>query len=162
MKISIRNQQKFFPVTSELKTLIKKVLKNGISYMDFNSNCEISILLVDNEEIQKLNKIHRNIDRPTDVLSFPMFEYNENGEIDINECDFGENGEILLGDIVISLEKAMQQSKEYGHSFEREVGFLTAHSLLHLLGYDHMEKDEELEMFSLQEEILEQCGLDRK
>lgn len=130
--------------------------------MDFNSNCEISILLVDNEEIQKLNKIHRNIDRPTDVLSFPMFEYDENGEIDISECDFGENGEILLGDIVISLEKAMQQSKEYGHSFEREVGFLTAHSLLHLLGYDHMEKDEELEMFSLQEEILEQCGLDRK
>ena len=161
MKISIRNQQKKLQVTKDLRDLIKKVLKNGLSYMEFDSNSEISILLVDNEEIHQLNKLHRGIDRPTDVLSFPMFEYDEDGEIDMDECDFGENGEILLGDIVISLERAKEQAEEYGHSFEREVGFLTAHSLLHLLGYDHMEKDEETEMFELQEEILKICELPR-
>lgn len=161
MKISIRNQQKKLQVTKELRDLIKKVLKNGLNYMEFDTNSEISILLVDNEEIHHLNKLHRGIDRPTDVLSFPMFEYDEEGEIDMDECDFGENGEILLGDIVISLERAKEQAEEYGHSFEREVGFLTAHSLLHLLGYDHMEKDEETEMFELQEEILKICELPR-
>lgn len=161
MKISIRNEQKKIEVTKELRALIKNVLKNGLSYMEFENNCEISILLVDNEEIHALNKLHRGIDRPTDVLSFPMFEYDEDGEIDMNECDFGENGEILLGDIVISLEKAREQAEEYGHSFKREVGFLTAHSLLHLLGYDHMEKDEEEEMFSYQEEILKASDLPR-
>ena len=161
MKISIRNEQKKILVTKELRSLIKKVLKNGLNFMEFEENCEISILLVDNHEIHQLNKLHRDIDRPTDVLSFPMFEYNEDGEIDISECDFGENGEILLGDIVISLERAKEQADEFGHSFEREVGFLTAHSLLHLLGYDHMEKDEETEMFELQEEILKICDLPR-
>ena len=161
MKISIRNQQKKMQVTKDIRDLIKKVLKNGLDFMEFETNCEISILLVDNEEIHKLNKLHRNIDRPTDVLSFPMFEYDEDGEIDMDECDFGENGEILLGDIVISLERAKEQAEEYGHSFEREVGFLTAHSLLHLLGYDHMEDDEEKEMFELQEEILKLCDLPR-
>lgn len=161
MKISIRNQQKQIQVTKELRDLIKKVLKNGLDYMEFETNCEISILLVDNNEIHELNKLHRNIDRPTDVLSFPMFEYDEDGEIDMDECDFGENGEILLGDIVISLERAKEQAEEYGHSFNREVGFLTAHSLLHLLGYDHMEEDEEKEMFEFQEEILKICDLPR-
>lgn len=161
MKISIRNEQKKILVTKELRNLIKKVLKNGLTFMEFEENCEISILLVDNQEIHQLNKLHRDIDRPTDVLSFPMFEYDEDGEIDISECDFGENGEILLGDIVISLERAKEQADEFGHSFEREVGFLTAHSLLHLLGYDHMDKDEETEMFELQEEILKICDLPR-
>ncbi len=161
MKISIRNEQKKIEATKELRALIKNVLKIGLKFMDFCDNVEISIMLVDNEEIHELNKLHRNIDRPTDVLSFPMFEYDENGEIDMEDCDFGENGEILLGDIVISLERAMEQSEEYGHSFNREVGFLTAHSLLHLLGYDHMEPDEEKEMFELQEEILKLCELKR-
>lgn len=161
MKISIRNKQKKVQVTKELRALIKKVLKNGLSFMEFEPKCEISIMLVDNEEIRELNNIHRNIDRSTDVLSFPMFEYDEDGNIDTLECDFGEDGEILLGDIVISLEKAAEQANEYGHSFEREVGFLTAHSLLHLLGYDHMEKDEEEEMFALQEEILKISDLPR-
>ncbi len=161
MKISIRNEQKKIEVTKELRALIKTVLKEGLKFMEFKDNCEISIMLTDNDEIHSLNKLHRGIDRPTDVLSFPMFEYDENGEIDINECDFGENGEIILGDIVISLEKAKEQSNEYGHSFEREVGFLTAHSLLHLLGYDHMEPEEEKEMFALQEEILALCKLPR-
>lgn len=161
MKISIRNEQKKFKVTRELKALIKRVLEYGISFMEFSNNVEISIMLVDDEEIHALNKLHRGIDRATDVLSFPMFEYNEDGEIDISECDFGENGEILLGDIVISLQRAATQAEEYGHSFEREIGFLTAHSLLHLLGYDHMEPEGEKEMFALQEEILKSLELSR-
>lgn len=161
MKISIRNEQKKFKVTRELKALIKRVLEYGISFMEFSNNVEISIMLVDDEEIHALNKLHRGIDRATDVLSFPMFEYNDDGEIDISECDFGENGEILLGDIVISLQRAAAQAEEYGHSFEREIGFLTAHSLLHLLGYDHMEPEEEKEMFALQEEILKSLELSR-
>ena len=161
MKVSIRNEQNKIEVTKELRDLIKKVLKNGLSYMEFDDNSEISIMLVDNEEIHALNKLHRGIDRPTDVLSFPMFEYNEDGKIDMEECDLGENGEILLGDIVISLERAKEQAEEYGHSFDREVGFLTAHSLLHLLGYDHMEPAEEKEMFALQEEILKVSDLPR-
>ncbi len=161
MKISIRNEQKKIEVAKELRALIKTVLKTGLKFMEFEDNCEISIMLTDNEEIHSLNKLHRGIDRPTDVLSFPMFDYDEDGNIDMEECDFGENGEILLGDIVISLERAKEQAEEYGHSFEREVGFLTAHSLLHLLGYDHMEPDEEKEMFSLQEEILTLCNLPR-
>ncbi len=161
MKVSIRNEQKKIEVSKELRALIKRVLKTGLSFMEFEENVEISIMLVDNEEIHTLNKMHRDIDRPTDVLSFPMFEYDEDGEIDMMECDFGENGEILLGDIVISLERAQEQAQEYGHSFDREVGFLTAHSLLHLLGYDHMEADEEKEMFALQEEILKLCDLKR-
>ncbi len=161
MKISIRNEQKKFKVTRELKALIKRVLECGIAFMEFSSNVEISIMLVDDEEIHALNKLHRGIDRATDVLSFPMFEYDEDGEIDISECDFGENGEILLGDIVISLQRAAAQAEEYGHSFEREIGFLTAHSLLHLLGYDHIEPEEEKEMFALQEEILKRLELSR-
>lgn len=161
MKISIRNEQKKIEVTKELRALIKTVLKTGLKFMEFEDNCEISIMLTDNKEIHSLNKLHRGIDRPTDVLSFPMFDYDEDGNIDMEECDFGENGEILLGDIVISLERAKEQAEEYGHSFEREVGFLTAHSLLHLLGYDHMEPDEEKDMFALQEEILTLCNLPR-
>lgn len=161
MKISIRNEQKKVEITKELRALIKTVLKNGISFMEFDKNVEISIMLVENEEMQYLNKLHRGIDRPTDVLSFPLFEYDENGDIDMEECDRGENGELVLGDIVISPEQAQKQAEEYGHSIEREIGFLTAHSLLHLLGYDHMEPEEEKEMFALQEEILKISNLTR-
>ena len=161
MKVSIRNEQKKIEVTKELRALVKKVLKAGLDYMNFDDNSEISIMFVDNEEIRELNKLHRGIDRPTDVLSFPLFEYDEEGNIIEDECAFGENGELILGDIVISLERAKEQAEEYGHSFDREVGFLTAHSLLHLLGYDHITPDEEKEMFSYQEEILKLCNLPR-
>ena len=161
MKVSIRNEQKKIEVTKELRALVKKVLRAGLDYMNFDDNSEISIMFVDNEEIRELNKLHRGIDRATDVLSFPLFEYDEEGNIIEDECDFGENGELILGDIVISLERAKEQAEEYGHSFDREVGFLTAHSLLHLLGYDHITPDEEKEMFSYQEEILKLCNLPR-
>ena len=116
---------------------------------------EISLSFVSMEEIHQLNKMYRQVDRPTDVLSFPMIE-------DFNEIDWeDEEEEILLGDVVICLEQAQKQAEEYGHSFEREVGFLTVHSMLHLLGFDHMTEEEEKEMFDYQREILEQMELTR-
>lgn len=111
---------------------------------------------MDNEEIHQINKQFRGIDRPTDVLSFPQLTFEE-GEI----MDRNENGEVVLGDIIISLERAREQAEEYGHSLKREIAFLTAHSMLHLLGYDHMEPEEEKEMFAKQKEILELAGIPR-
>ena len=161
MKVCFLNQQNKFKVTNEIKALIKKCALAALKYMEFRTDVEISVVLTDNEEIRTLNNMHRSIDRATDVLSFPMFEYDENGEIIEDYAEFNEVGDILLGDIVISLERADEQAKEYGHSFEREVGFLTVHSMLHLLGYDHMTPEDEEEMFGYQTEILNEIGLVR-
>ena len=161
MKISFLNQQKKYKVTAALKALIRQAAETSLSYMGFDRETEISVVLTDNEEIRALNAMHRGIDRATDVLSFPMFDYDENGEIVEDFADEDETEPLCLGDIVISLERAAEQSEEYGHSFEREVGFLTVHSMLHLLGYDHMTPEEETEMFSYQEKILEEMGLHR-
>ena len=161
MKVCFLNQQDKFKVTNEIKALIKKCALATLKYMEFRTDVEISVVLTDNDEIRTLNNMHRSIDRATDVLSFPMFEYDENGEIIEDYAEFNEVGDILLGDIVISLERADEQAKEYGHSFEREVGFLTVHSMLHLLGYDHMTPEDEEEMFGYQTEILNEIGLVR-
>lgn len=161
MKISIRNEQKLFPVTSNLRALIKQAVRESLSYMEQSEQVEVSVMLVDNEEIHTLNNLHRGIDRATDVLSFPLLEYDENGNVMEDLLDVNEKGEVLLGDIVISLERAAEQAEEYGHSMEREVGFLAVHSMLHLLGYDHMTPEEEAVMFGYQTEILNQMGLTR-
>ena len=114
--------------------------------------------LTDNVGIHELNRDFRGIDRPTDVLSFPLFE----GEMPSSETEDGEKHKLPLGDIVISTEKAMEQAEEYGHSIEREIAFLCVHSVLHLLGYDHeRSEDEEKDMFRRQEEILDACGFKR-
>lgn len=161
MKVSIRNDQSKFKVTKEIRDLVRLAVKTSLEYMEFPQNCEISVMFCDNERIQRLNRNHRSIDRATDVLSFPLFEYDEYGEIIEDELDFNPNGEMLLGDIVISLERAAQQAEEYGHSFQREIGFLTVHSMLHLFGYDHMTDEEEEEMFEYQREILDEMKLTR-
>ncbi len=161
MKVPIRNEQKVFKVTKELRDLVRLAVKTSLEYMDFPTNAEISVMFVDNDSIQKLNNLHRGIDRATDVLSFPLFEYDEDGEIIEDELDFSPDGEMILGDIVISLERAAEQAEEYGHSFDREVGFLTVHSMLHLFGFDHMTPDDEEEMFDYQREILQEMGLTR-
>ena len=122
---------------------------------------QVELLLTMNDEIHEINKEFRNIDRATDVLSFPMFEYDEDGEIIEDYAEFNEMGELCLGDIVISLERANEQAEEYGHSLEREIGFLTVHSMLHLLVYDHMTPEDEEEMFGYQREILDEIGLVR-
>ena len=134
MKVSIRNEQKKIKVTKEMREIVKTAIKSSLDFMEMGDKFEISVMFVDDEEIRTLNMLHRNIDRSTDVLSFPMYEYDEEGNIIEEYSDFNRNGELLLGDIVISLEHADAQAKEYGHSFERELGFLTVHSMLHLFG----------------------------
>ncbi|MCR5148712.1 MAG: rRNA maturation RNase YbeY, partial [Eubacterium sp.] len=118
------------------------------------------------EGIRIINKENRDIDKPTDVLSFPMLDYNEPADFSLaedNTYDYfdAETGNLLLGDIVISLDKVYSQAEEYGHSPKREIAFLTAHSMLHLFGYDHMEEEERKVMEELQEEILTQKGYSR-
>jgi rRNA maturation RNase YbeY len=161
MKVAIRNNQKKFKVTKEIRDLVRAAVKAALDYMDFEfgTKAEISLMFTDNEEIRELNREHRNIDRATDVLSFPLLEYDEEGNILDEYMDFNPDGEMFLGDIVISLERAAEQADEYGHSFEREVGFLTVHSMLHLFGYDHMTPEDEEEMFGYQEDILKEMGL---
>ncbi len=161
MKVEIRNDQNKFKVTKEIRNLVRLAVKTSLEYMEFPQNCEISVMFCDNERIKRLNRNHRDIDRVTDVLSFPLFEYDENGEIIEDELDFNPEGEMMLGDIVISLERAAQQAEEYGHSFEREIGFLTVHSMLHLFGFDHMTPEDEEDMFEYQREILEEMNLTR-
>ena len=161
MTVSFLNQQNKYKVNRSIKELIKKCCHAALEYMEFRTDVEISVVLTDNEGIRTLNNLHRGIDRATDVLSFPMFEYDENGDIIEDYVEFNEMGEICLGDIVISLERAHEQATEYGHSPEREIGFLTVHSMLHLLGYDHMTPEDEEEMFGYQREILDKIGLVR-
>lgn len=160
MKIAIRNNQKKIKVTKELRDVVRAAIKASLSYMDFPEDVEISVMFTDNEGIHALNLEHRGIDRPTDVLSFPMFEYDEEGNI-VSDEQLEEGEPLPLGDIVISLEQAELQAEEYGHSSKREVGFLTVHSMLHLFGYDHMTEEDEEEMFSYQREILNEMGLER-
>lgn len=154
MTVLIDIRTEGFP--AELEAVMKKITLDSLKYEGFQEECEISISIVDNEEIHQINKQFRGIDRPTDVLSFPQLTFEE-GEI----MDRNENGEVVLGDIIISLERAREQAEEYGHSLKREIAFLTAHSMLHLLGYDHMEPEEEKEMFAKQKEILELAGIPR-
>lgn len=134
--------------------LINRVAAEALRFEGVSSNCEISFTLVDNKEIHRLNKKYRNIDRPTDVLSFPLIDF-ENEEMPDGSST------IYLGDIIISIEKAKQQAEEYGHSVERELAFLTAHSMLHLLGYDHMTEEEEKDMFARQRAILDNLNIKR-
>ena len=134
--------------------LIEKVISEALRYEGVNDNTEVSVTIVDNEEIRKINNKFRNIDIATDVLSFPLIDFD-------NESLPDDGSKIYLGDIIISIERAKEQAKEYGHSIDREIGFLTAHSMLHLLGYDHMVPEEEKEMFAKQEEILNNLGLRR-
>lgn len=136
------------------ESLINKVIAESLRYEGVSNNCEISVTIVDNEEIHRINFKHRGIDRPTDVLSFPLIDFE-------NETLPSDGSKIYLGDIIISAERAKEQATEYGHSFEREIAFLTAHSMLHLLGYDHMVESEEKIMFSKQEEILNNLNIRR-
>jgi len=137
--------------------IIRQMVVAALDYENCPYEAEVSGTVVDDKEIQEINKTYRNIDKATDVLSFPMYEYEKAADFDnLDDSAFNpESGELLLGDIVISAEKVTAQAKEYGHSKEREFAFLLVHSMLHLLGYDHMEEEERLVMESKQKEILE-------
>lgn len=136
-----------------------KVIEAALDYVDCPYEAEVNLLLTMNEEIREMNCNFREIDRATDVLSFPMVDYERAGKFDFLEerMDYfhPETGELMLGDIVISKEKVISQAEEYGHSIEREYAFLIAHSMLHLFGYDHMEEEERVVMEQKQAEILE-------
>jgi len=152
----IINQQNKVEYTRELQQVINRVIKAAARLTKLPENSEVSVMIVDNSYIQELNFIYRNQNRPTDVLSFAM---NELGE---DEPDFDFSGETqVLGDIVISLEQALKQSEEYGHSLQRELGYLVAHGMLHLVGYDHEVEIETQLMRGLEEKIMQAVNLER-
>lgn len=158
LKIYFENAQDKLPLTYKLKMLIRNAVESTLDFEDFQNYCEVSVTFTDNEGIHELNKKYRNVDKPTDVLSFPLFDFE-------GECEEPPIDEVMsnLGDIVISLEKAKEQAEEFGHSFERETAFLCVHSMLHLLGYDHERSEEEdREMRSKQTEIMRIMGLEVK
>ena len=161
------NRQEKIEVTEELVKELEHTIEFALKEEEVNIPYEISLLFVDNDEIREINNETRNIDKETDVLSFPMLDYPKdkvfkdvykNYEFDETYMD-GE--ELVLGDIVLSLEKALEQSKEYNHSFKREASYLVVHSVLHLLGYDHMEEDEKKVMRKREEEILGELDIKR-
>lgn len=145
--------------------IASQVAEAVLDYEHCPYEAQVELLLTQNEEIREMNREFRQIDRPTDVLSFPMIEYETAGEFafleDEPECFDPDSGELMLGNIVISKEKVLSQAEEYGHSLKREYAFLIAHSMLHLLGYDHMEEEERAVMETKQREILNQIGITR-
>ncbi len=157
--IYIENEQEKIKVTEEIENLINTVANASLKYENAPENAEINVLIVDNETIRQINNEQRNIDSATDVLSFPMLDF-ENGKMITCDADYFE-GNLVLGDIVVSFERAKEQAEEFGHSFHREVGFLICHSMLHLLGYDHMEENERVVMRKKEEAILESINLTR-
>ncbi|MBQ7357405.1 MAG: rRNA maturation RNase YbeY [Clostridia bacterium] len=158
LKIYFENEQDKLPITYKLKMLIREAVEATLDFEDYRNICEVSVTFTDNEGIRELNGKFRQIDRPTDVLSFPLFDFE--GSSDEPPVDEMMN---MLGDIVISLERAKEQADEYGHSFEREVAFLTVHSMLHLLGYDHETGEEDdKNMRARQSEIMDIMGLSIK
>ena len=149
----------------ECEALAKRVVEEALDYVGCPYEAEVNLLLTENAQIHEMNKEFRGIDRATDVLSFPMIDYPEPGTFDFLEeqedCFDPESGELTLGDIVISKDKVLAQAEEYGHSVKREFCFLVAHSMLHLLGYDHMTPEEAADMEARQAKALDELGITR-
>lgn len=155
VKVTVQNRQKAVKVTPEMRKLIRLSCAAVLDNQGFSDLAEVVVTFVDDAEIKKLNNEFRSIDKSTDVLSFPL---GEDGEYDLNP----ETGAYSLGDVVISVEHAVAQSEEYGHSFERELAYLTVHSMLHLLGFDHVNGgDEAALMRKTEEEVMTVLGLTR-
>ena len=155
VKIYFSNRQKQVELPEGLRTNIRKCCQEALAEEEIEDNAEVSVTVVDNEEIRELNREHRDKDKVTDVLSFPM---GEDGVFDVNP----DTGRIMLGDIVISAPKAKEQAQEYEHSLMRELCFLATHSMFHLLGYDHeVSAEEEKIMFEKQGRVLEKLGITR-
>ncbi len=152
-------------LTFSYEEVCEKVCLAVLDYEEFSKDVLVELTITDNEGIHEINLSQRNIDRPTDVLSFPMIDFSDiesyQDIYDDNECLDPETGLVFLGCIVISVDKIKEQAEEYGHSELREFAFLVCHSMLHLLGYDHMTEDEEKEMFAKQKEVMEIVGISR-
>ena len=166
--IFVDNRQEKIDVSDSLTSHLEKVIAFVLKEEAVKEECEISLVFVDNDEIKNINRETRNIDKVTDVLSFPMLDY-EKGKVykdlylDFKfDSTFFDDGNLVLGDIVISLERSLEQSIEFNHSFFRETSYLVIHSVLHLLGYDHMEDDEKKVMREREEAILEKLNIPRE
>lgn len=155
VKVIISDRQKAVAIPTGLRLLVRKVCTAALKEQDFELDAEVNVTFVDDEQIHQYNLEFRNVDSSTDVLSFPL---GENGEWDVNP----ETGMVMLGDIVISLQHAVKQAEEYDHTFEREVGYLTVHSMMHLLGYDHVNGGLEAdEMRYHEEQVMSMLALRR-
>ena len=153
IRVMIDNRQKTVKIPTGLRMLVRRCCNAVLRMEKFEGPAEISVIFVDNQQIRKLNAQYRSKDVETDVLSFPM---GENGVYDVNHS----TGAKILGDVVISMEKAVEQAERFGHSLEREVGYLTAHSMLHLLGYDHEKSGiEKVRMREKEEQVMTELGL---
>jgi probable rRNA maturation factor len=148
-----------FTLPLDCKAVAEQVIEAALDYVGCPYETQVNLLLTMNEQIHEMNRQFREIDRPTDVLSFPMVDYEEPAQFDFledrDDCFDPESGELILGDIVISKEKVVEQAEEYGHSLLREYAFLIAHSMLHLTGYDHIEESDRVEMEEKQKEIMQ-------
>ena len=154
----------------DYETIIRQVVEKAMDYEKCPYEAEVNVTLTDNAAIHEINREYREIDRATDVLSFPMLNFELPGDFDgisdelendVEDYFNPDSGELMLGDIVVSVEKVVEQAEKYGHSQERELAFLVAHSMMHLFGYDHMEPDEAAVMESKQREILDNLGITR-
>lgn len=152
LRVIISNKQKDVEIPTGVRMLVRRCCHAVLELENFEGYAEISVTFVNNEQIRELNNQYRNKDSATDVLSFPM---GENGKYDIDL----ETGAKILGDVVISMEKVVEQAERFGHSLQREIGYLTAHSVLHLLGYDHMTNLEKVHMREKEELVMNQLGL---
>ena len=153
IKVIIPNKQKEIKIPTGLRMLIRRCCNAVLIMEEFRGSVEVSVTLVNNKQIKELNNIYRSKDAVTDVLSFPM---GENGKYDTDPA----TGAKILGDIVISMETAVEQAERFGHSLQREVGYLTAHSMLHLLGYDHEDNGlQRIRMREKEEKVMTQLGL---
>ncbi len=152
LKIYYENTQEKIPVTYKLKMLLRKAILATLLYENKDGEFEVSVTFTDNHGIRELNRTYREHDSATDVLSFPMIDFK------VDKVDYTDY--LMLGDIVISLQRADEQAKEYGHSFARETAFLSVHSALHLLGYDHeLSEEDDTDMRARQRDIMEKIGL---
>ncbi len=153
--IYFENAQELIPMTYKLKMLTRSAVIATLAHEQYHNPCEVSVTYTDNEGIHALNLQYREVDKPTDVLSFPLMDFSGASEEPV-----ADEPVVSLGDIVISLECARAQAEEYGHSFEREIAFLTVHSMLHLLGYDHeTSEDDDRDMRARQSAIMTTMGL---
>lgn len=166
--IFIDDRQDKMVVDSSFEKIIEEVILTALKEEAVDKACEISVIFVDNDSIKEINKETRNIDRETDVLSFPMLDYPKGKvykDVYLNydfDASFFNEGDLVLGDVVLSLEKAKEQSEDFNHSFTRECCYLVVHSILHLLGYDHMEEDEKKIMREREESILGKLNITRE
>lgn len=155
LKVYFENEQEKKAPSEYLLRLIRRAIRTTLRLEGFERRAELSVTFVDNEGIRDLNRDYRGIDRATDVLSFPQFDFLGGETLPAGD------GTVALGDIVLSLERAEEQAKEFGHSFSREVAFLTAHSVLHLLGYDHeLGESEDADMRARQSAVMREMGLE--